>query len=361
MISLTVLQLCDSKQWLHVITLVWVCTNVVCLQCFRTACGGNDKLKTIKSCSSQQTRECRHKESPVSCNICRMRTCEARAMCCLQGMMSAAVGPPSTSQSSHRPPFHAQRSQAPPLRAPQDNLESAISLAGGSDNAIALTGGPPQAAIKKNAVLRTGPAADIAAAAAVSAAEEQIAQAKASQGAISDQTAASSGNHTLIGGKPPTSRLSSSSSDPAPSGAGASGPSPPNPGMGQGPAPPLSRAAPNGPGFIRPPSGMRPIEGPPENMNGNLNMSMGMSGPMGFPPFRPGFPPMGPYPMMPMGPYPMMHGMPNPMMMGHGPMRGGPMGPPPMGQFMPDFGHDGFRHFGERYTVCLLRTHVSCD
>ena len=54
---------------------------------------------------------------------------------------------------------------------------------------------------------------------------------------------------------------------------------------------------------------------------------------------------------MPMGPYPMMHGMPGPMMMGSGPMRGGPMGPGPMGQFMPDFGRESFRDFGERCTI----------
>jgi len=34
------------------------------------------------------------------------------------------------------------------------------------------------------------------------------------------------------------------------------------------------------------------------------------------------------------------------------------MGPGPMGQFMPDFGRENFRDFGERYTVLHTKTGV---
>lgn len=253
-------------------------------------------------------------------------------------MTNSAAGPASTSQPSR--PFAAQRQQPSAPKPSTDNdVGSAIALTGGSDDAIPLTGGQTQDSSKQDAAKAQGDAGNKAPAEAVSAAEGLIAQAKASKASASSQPPSTGdkkpdGEHQ--GPKPPPG-------DPP-----ATGPTPPNPGMGNGPGPPTSRAPPNGPGFIRPPSGMRPIEGPPGNMNGSLAMSMAMSGPMGGPPFRPHFPPMGPFPMMPMGPYPMMHGMPGPVMMGPGPMQGGPMGPPPMGRFMPDFGHEGFNNFGDR-------------
>ncbi|DBA76102.1 hypothetical protein WJX77_000791 [Trebouxia sp. C0004] len=262
-----------------------------------------------------------------------------------QGMTNAGAGAPSTSQSSR--PFPPHRPPAPPPKVPpKQDTGSAIALTGDSDDAIALTGGTPSSTDER--APGTTAADDKAAAEAVSAEGGQIAQAKAPQGPSAGKSGIAM-NGLQGGANPPPSGPPPSSgpaaSRPPPSGPS---PSPPNPGMGPGSGPPSSRAPPSGPGFIRPPSGMRPIEGNLDNMNGNLHMSMGMSGPMGFPPFRPGFPPMGPYPMMPTGPYPMMHGMPGPMMMGSGPMRGGPMGPGPMGQFMPDFGRENFREFGER-------------
>lgn len=257
-----------------------------------------------------------------------------------QGMVNGAAGPASTSQPSR--PFPPPRQQNPLQQAPKTAaVDSAIALTGGSDNAISLTGGPSQDSNSKDSTKKQADANgnDRAADEAVAAAEGLIAQAKASQASANSQTMpAGSDKKAEVKQQP----------KPPPGKPPGTGPSPPNPGMGNGPTPPMSRAAPNGPGFIRPPTGMRPIEGPPMNMNGSLAMSMGMSGPMGVPPFRPHFPQMGPYPMMPVGPYPMMHGMPGSMMMGPGQMPGGPMGPPPMGNFMPGFGREGFRDFDDR-------------